>query len=126
MMVLSAVRREYALNMQPSFHSMKRQTLWEEFLANDKGVCDGHIQQEVVDVPVTKALVMVEHAGSSSIPVELPAPRPAGVVPPKLVATIDSAHVPVVLHHRLWARYSGACAVLLLPLNLAQFLGLRA
>ena len=58
--------------------------------------------------------------------VELSAPRPAGIVTPELVATIDSAHVPVVLRYRLWARNRGACAVLLLPLNLAHFLGLRA
>ena len=64
MMVLRAVRREPALNMQPCFHSMKRQTLWEEPLAEDKGVCDGNIQQEVVDVPVIKPFIMVEHAGS--------------------------------------------------------------
>lgn len=64
MTVLRAVRREHAPNMQPCFHSMKRQSLWEEALAEDKGVGDGDIQQKVVDVPVIKALVMVEHAGS--------------------------------------------------------------
>ena len=54
----------------------------------------------------------VKHAASGSIPVELPALRPAGVVSPELITAID--------------RNRGTRAILLLPLNLAHFLGLRA